>query len=247
MMKLRQLGSTGPRVSAIALGCMGMSDGYGPADRGEAITTIHQALDAGVTLLDTADFYGCGHNEMLLAEALKGRPRASFQLSVKFGGLRDPAGSYAGTDGRPTSVRNFLAYSLRRLGVDHIDIYRPARLDETVPIEDTMGALADCVAKGWIGHVGLSEVGAETIRRATAVHPLADTQIEYSLLSRGAEDAILPASRELGVATTAYGVLSRGLLSGSMPKGEKDFSTVSPRFQGEALAATEHWLVLSVR
>jgi aryl-alcohol dehydrogenase-like predicted oxidoreductase len=236
-MEKRKLGSNGPEVSAIALGCMGMSDGYGPADRDEAIATIHTALDAGVTLIDTGDFYGSGHNEMLIAEALKGRPRDSYQLSVKFGGLRDPAGSYVAMDGRPASIRNFLAYSLRRLSVDYIDIYRPARLDDAIPIEDTMGTLADCVQQGWIGHVGLSEVGPDTIRRAAAVHPVTDVQIEYSLVSRGIENSILPACRDLGIATTAYGVLSRGLLSGSSPKGSGDFRAISPRFQGENLTA----------
>jgi pyridoxine 4-dehydrogenase len=213
---------------------MGMSDGYGPSDRGDAIATIHAALDGGVTPLDTADFYGSGHNEMLIAEALADRPRDSYQLSVKYGSARDPAGGWGATDGRPDVIRNYLAYSLRRLRVDHIDIYR---LDGSVPIEDTMGVLADCVQKGWIGHVGLSEFGPDTIRRAAAVHPVADVQLEYSLFSRGIEDRILPTCRELGIAVTAYGVLSRGLLSDSTPKGASDFRTIAPRFQGDNLAA----------
>ncbi len=236
-MQKRKLGFDGPIVSAIALGCMGMSDGYGPADRSEATATIHAAIDAGVTLLDTGDFYGSGHNEMLVAEALKGRPRDSYQLSVKFGGLRDPAGGWGPMDGRTEAIKNYLAYSLRRLCVDHIDIYRVGGIDPLVPIEDTMEVLADCVRKGWIRHIGLSEVNPDTIRRATAVHPVVDVQMEYSLVSRGIEDRILPACRDLGIAVTAYGVLSRGLLSGSRPNGQHDFRAIAPRFQGENLAA----------
>ncbi|MEO7681187.1 MAG: aldo/keto reductase [Sphingomonas sp.] len=206
-MRQRSLGSAGPLVSTIGLGCMGMSGMYGPADRAESIATIHAALDAGVTLLDTGDFYGMGHNELLIAEALKGVARDRYQLSVKFGALRGPDNSWAGFDGRPAAVKNFLAYSLQRLGVDHIDIYRPARLDPQVPIEDTIGAIADLVQAGYVRYIGLSEVGADTIRRAAAIHPICDLQIEYSLLSRGVEDTILPACRELGIAITAYGVL----------------------------------------
>jgi aryl-alcohol dehydrogenase-like predicted oxidoreductase len=213
-MNHRKLGTTGPEVSAIGLGCMGMSDLYGPADRGESIATIHAALDAGMTLLDTGDFYGMGHNEMLIREALAERDRASVVISVKFGALRDPAGNWSGYDARPLAVKNFLAYSLRRLGVDYIDIYRPSRLDPGVPIEDTVGAIADMVKAGHVRHIGLSEVGADTIRRAASVHPISDLQIEYSLISRGIEDEILPACRELGIGITAYGVLSRGLISG---------------------------------
>jgi aryl-alcohol dehydrogenase-like predicted oxidoreductase len=237
-MKHRKLGSAGPLVSAIGLGCMGMSDAYGPADRTESIATIRAALDEGITLIDTGDFYASGRNEMLIAEALNGVARERYQLSVKFGGLRDPAGGWGPMDGRPEAVRNYLAYSLRRLNVDHIDIYRMARLDKSVPIEDTMGVLADCVQKGWIRHIGLSEVGADTIRRAAAVHPVADLQIEYSLLSRGIEDAILPTCRELGIAITAYGVLCRGLLCGHWrPNGTSDFRSMTPRFQGDNLTA----------
>ncbi|PZQ46645.1 MAG: aldo/keto reductase, partial [Phenylobacterium zucineum] len=213
----RRLGATGPEVSMIGLGCMGMSDFYGPADRDESIATIHAALEAGVTLLDTGDFYGMGHNEMLIAEALKGR-REQTLLSVKFGALRDPDMGFRGYDSRPESVRNFVTYSLRRLNVDHIDIYRPSRLDPAVPIEDTIGAIAELVEKGYVRHIGLSEVGPETIRRAAAVHPIADLQIEYSLASRGIEAAILPTCRELGIGITAYGVLARGLISGHWSK-----------------------------
>jgi len=233
-MQTRQLGSHGPEVSAIALGCMGMSGMYGPADRAESIATIHAALDAGVTLIDTGDFYGMGHNELLIAEALKGVPRENYQLSVKFGALRDPAGMWAGYDASPAAVKTWLAYSLNRLGVDHIDIYRPARLDPKVPIEDTVGAIADMVKAGYVRHVGLSEVGSETVRRAAAVTPISDLQIEYSLISRGIEDSILPSLRKAGVAVTAYGVLSRGLLSGRWSKEAlkpADWRAHSPRFQ----------------
>ena len=234
-MEQRKLGSTGPTVSSLGLGCMAMSDAYGPSDRGESIATIHAALDAGITLIDTGDFYGMGHNEMLIGEALKGVQRDRFLVSVKFGALRDPAGGWLGYDARPPAVRNFLAYSLQRLGLDHIDIYRPARLDPRVPIEDTVGAIADMVKAGHVRYIGLSEVGAATIRRAAAVHPISDLQIEYSLISRGIEDDILPTLRALGIGVTAYGVLSRGLIGGHWRKdaaGAGDFRTHSPRFQG---------------
>jgi pyridoxine 4-dehydrogenase len=237
-MNQRKLGSSGPAVSAIGLGCMGMSDFYGPADRGESIATIHAAMDAGITLLDTGDFYGMGHNEMLIGEAVAGRRRDDYLLSVKFGALRDPAKGWHGYDARPAAVKNFVAYTLQRLRVDYIDIYRPARLDPGVPIEDTVGAIADLIEAGYVRHVGLSEVGADTLRRAHAVHPISDLQIEYSLISRGIEDEILPAARELGIGITAYGVLSRGLISGHWSKarvGEKDFRAISPRFQGANL------------
>jgi len=238
-MQTRQLGNTGPQVAQIGLGLMGMSqDWYGPADRAEAIATIHAALDAGVTLLDTGDFYAMGHNELLLREALAGRDRDGVQVSVKFGGLRDPAGGFGGIHNRPVAVRNFAAYSLQRLGIEHIDIYRPARLDPAVPIEDTVGAIADLIKGGYVKHIGLSEVGAETLRRAHAVHPIADLQIEYSMISRGIENGILSTCRELGIGITAYGVLSRGLISGhwsAQREGEADIRGASPRFQGENL------------
>jgi aryl-alcohol dehydrogenase-like predicted oxidoreductase len=234
------LGTTGPAVSRIGLGLMGMSDLYGPADEKESIATVHAAVEAGITLLDTGDFYGMGHNELLLREALRTTDRDRVVISVKFGALRDPDGGWNGQDNRPAAVKNFVAYSLRRLGTDHIDVYRPARLDPAVPIEDTVGALAELVAAGHIRHIGLSEVGAETLRRASAVHPIADLQIEYSLLSRGIEAEILPVARSLGIGVTAYGVLSRGLLSGhwtpSRSLAEGDFRGVSPRFQGDNLA-----------
>jgi aryl-alcohol dehydrogenase-like predicted oxidoreductase len=233
-MQQRQLGKTGPSVSALGLGCMGMSGMYGPADRAESIATIYAALDAGVTLFDTGDFYGMGHNEMLIGEALKGKRREQVQISVKFGALRDPAGGWLGYDAGPAAVKNFLAYSLQRLGVDYIDIYRPARLDPNVPIEETVGAIADMVKAGIVRHIGLSEMGSGTIYRAAATHPICDLQIEYSLISRGIEDVILPACRELGIGITAYGVLSRGLISGhwqSGASGAGDFRSASPRFQ----------------
>ncbi|HTI79770.1 MAG TPA: aldo/keto reductase [Acetobacteraceae bacterium] len=233
-MQHRQLGATGPRVSALGLGCMGMSGMYGPSDRAESVATIHAALDAGIDLLDTGDFYGMGHNEMLIGEALKNVPRDKVLISVKFGALRDPGNGWGGNDTRPAAVKNFLGYTLQRLGVDHIDVYRPARLDPNVPIEDTIGAIADMVKAGYVRHIGLSEVGPETIRRAAAVHPIADLQIEYSLISRGIEDAILPTCRELGIGITAYGVLSRGLISGHWDKDSArkgDFRAMSPRFQ----------------
>src|ERR1700704_407030 len=167
-MIIRKLGTNGPRVSALGLGLMGMSDFYGPADEAESIATIHGALDAGITLLDTGDFYGSGHNELLIAEALRGRSRQNVQISVKFGAFRDPAGGFGLYDARPGAVKNFLAYSLRRLRIDYIDIYRPARLDPAVPIEDTIRAIAHLIKEGYVRHIGLSEVGAETIRRAQA-------------------------------------------------------------------------------
>jgi pyridoxine 4-dehydrogenase len=214
---------------------MGMSGMYGPADREESLATIQAAVDAGITLIDTGDFYGMGHNEMLIGEALRRIGRDRLILSVKFGALRDAAGGWYGVDTRPGAVKNFLAYSLRRLGVDYIDIYRPARLDPQVPIEETVGAIADAIKAGWVRHIGLSEVGADTIRRAAAVHPIVDLQIEYSLISRSVEERILPVTRELGIAITAYGVLSRGLISGhwrpDSATSAGDFRAHSPRFQ----------------
>lgn len=229
------LGSTGPDVSTLGLGCLGMSDFYGPTDRNESIATIHAALDAGVTLLDTGDFYGMGHNELLLREALQGRAREQVVISVKFGALRDPAGNWSGIDGRPAAIKNFLAYTLRRLGTGYIDIYRPARLDPQVPIEETIGAIGDMVKAGYVRHIGLSEVDADTIRRAQAIHPISDLQIEYSLLSRAIEDDILPTCRELGIGITAYGVLSRGLLSGRYATTPDDTRSVLPSLNGENL------------
>lgn len=229
-----KLGRNGPHVFPIALGCMGMSGMYGQSDDAESIATIHAAIDAGVTLLDTGDFYGMGHNEILIGRALKDR-RDKVLLSVKFGAMRGPDHSWIGFDSRPVAVKNFLAYSLTRLGVDYIDIYRPARLDPKVPIEDTVGAMADMVKAGYVRAIGLSEVGVETIRRAQAIHPICDLQIEYSLISRSPEQSILPVLNELGIAVTAYGVLSRGLLSGSKPAAAGDLRRYLPRFKGENL------------
>jgi aryl-alcohol dehydrogenase-like predicted oxidoreductase len=234
----RRLGGTGPTVFPLALGCMGMSGMYGQSDDNESIATIQAALDRGVTLLDTGDFYGAGHNEMLIGRALAGR-RDRALLSVKFGALRGPDGSWGGFDGRPAAVRNFLAYSLKRLGVDHVDIYRPARLDPNVPIEDTIGAIADLVKAGWVRAIGLSEVGPETIRRAHKVHPIADLQIEYALVSRAPEAQIFPLLDQLDIGVTAYGVLSRGLLSGSAPQAKGDFRAWLPRFSGENRAKNQ--------
>ncbi|MFE6163672.1 aldo/keto reductase [Streptomyces sp. NPDC056486] len=241
-MRTLPLGTTGPQSSALGLGAMGMSALYGDADRTESIATVHAALEAGVTLIDTGDFYAMGHNEMLVGEALRSAPAARREqalTSVKFGALRDPDGGWSGYDGRPAAVRNFAAYSLQRLGVDHIDVYRIARIDPDVPIEETVGAIAELVEKGHVRHIGLSEVGADTIRRAAATAPISDVQIEYSLISRGIEEQILPTVSELGIGITAYGVLSRGLISGHFTRDRKlaanDFRSMSPRFQGENL------------
>jgi aryl-alcohol dehydrogenase-like predicted oxidoreductase len=236
---MTKLGKTGPEVFPLALGCMGMSGMYGESDERESIATIHEALDRGVNLLDTGDFYGMGHNELLIRRALEGRPNRPF-LSVKFGAMRAPDGTFVGVDTRPAAIKNALAYTLVRLGVDHVDVYRPARLDPNVPIEETIGAIAELVKQGYVRHVALSEVGPETIRRAAKVHPIVDLQIEYSLLSRGPEERIFPVLDELGIAVTAYGVLSRGLLSGSKPSG-RDFRAHLPRFrspENQKLVAT---------
>ena len=238
-MRQRSLGATGLVVSEIGLGCMGMSDFYGPADEAESIATIHAALDAGITLLDTGDYYAAGHNELLIREALRGRDRGEVVISVKFGLLRAPDGQIVGIDGRPAAVKSALAYSLRRLGTDYVDVYRLGRVDPAVPIEETVGAIAEMVQAGYVRYVGLSETGAETVRRAHRVHPVADLQIEYSLLSRGIEDEILPTCRELGVGVSAYGVLSRGLLSGHWSAERAatagPFRQTAPRFTGENL------------
>ncbi len=235
-MNTRRLGGGGPEVSALVLGCMGMSGVYGPAERDESIATIHAALEAGIDVLDSGDFYGMGHNELLIAEVLRGHAREQYMLSVKFGAQRGPDGAWLGYDASPAAVKTALAHSLTRLGVEYVDVYRPARLDSKVPIEETVGALAELVQAGYVRHVGLSEVGAQTIRRAAAAHPICDVQIEYSLISRGVEEEILPACRELGIAITAYGVLSRGLISGHFrPERELaagDFRAHAPRFSG---------------
>ena len=240
-MDTRTLGTTGLAVSALGLGCMGMSDFYGPADDAESIATIRAALDAGITLLDSGDYYAAGHNELLIGETLRARSRDQVVLSVKFGLMRAPDGSIVGNDLRPAAVKNFLAYTLRRLGTDYVDVYRPGRVLPGVPIEETVGAIGEMVQAGYVRHVGLSEVGTATIRRAHAVHPISDVQIEYSLLSRGVEAEILPTCRELGIGVTAYSVLSRGLLSGHWSKEREaslaphDFRASAPRFTGENL------------
>ena len=237
-MEKRRLGANGPEVSALGLGCMGMSDFYGPADEAESIATIHAALDAGITLLDTGDYYAAGHNELLIGRALAGRKRERAVISVKFGLMRGPDGTILGNDVRASSVKSSLAYTLRRLGTDYVDVYRPGRVFPDVPIEETAGAIGELVEAGYVRHLGLSEVGAETIRRANAVHPVADVQMEYSLVSRGIEEQILPTCRELGIGVTAYGVLSRGLLSGHWSKerdgslNPRDFRASAPRFTG---------------
>ncbi len=239
----RKLGTSGPEVSTIGLGAMGMSDLYGPADDAESIATLHAAIDAGVNLIDTGDFYGSGANEMLIARALRERRREDVVLSVKFGSRRTPDGAFQPVpyDVSPEAVKDRLAYSLRRLETDYIDIYRPARLNPGIPVEETVGALEEMRQAGYIRHIGLSEVGAETIRRAAAVAPISDLQIEYSLLSRGPETSIIPTLRDLGIGLTAYGVLSRGLLSGhwspSRELSGSDFRAHSPRFQGANLEA----------
>jgi aryl-alcohol dehydrogenase-like predicted oxidoreductase len=233
-MALRPLGSTGVSSFPLALGCMGMSKIYGPADENESIATIHAAIDHGVNVLDTGDFYGMGHNEMLIGRAIQDR-RDKVLLSVKFGAMRGPDGMWMGVDTRPPAIKNFLAYTLTRLGVDYIDIYRPSRLDPAVPIEETVGAIADLVKAGYVRHIGLSEMGVETIRRAHAVHPICDLQIEYAIVSRSPEDRIFPVLDELGIGVTAYGVLSRGLLSGSSTGAKGDFRAHFPRFQGANL------------
>lgn len=233
-----RLGETGPEVFPLGLGCMGMSGMYGESDEAQSVATIHAAIDAGVTLLDTGDFYGMGHNERLVGRAIAGR-RDRVQVSVKFGALRGPDGSFIGVDTRPAAVKTFAAYSLDRLGVDVIDIYRPARLDPNVPIEDTVGAIADLVQAGYVRHIGLSEVGASTIERAAKVHPIVDVQLEYSLASRGPEKGLFDALASLGISSTLYGVLSRGLLAGSRPKGKGDYRAYLPRFAGDAASANE--------
>ncbi|GGB32862.1 oxidoreductase [Tistrella bauzanensis] len=245
-MPRRPIGGGGSRklaavdLPALGLGCMGMSDFYGHADRDESIATIHAALDQGMVLLDTGDFYGSGHNEMLIREALSGRRREDVFIAVKFGGMRSPDGGFVGIDTRPAAVKNALAQTLRRLGTDYVDLYQPARLDPAVPIEDTVGAVKEMIDAGYVRHLGLSEVGATTLERASAVHPVRWLQIEYSVLSRGIEAEILPAARRLGIGISAYGVLSRGLLGSDWRQraealDPRDFRAHLPRFSGDNL------------
>jgi aryl-alcohol dehydrogenase-like predicted oxidoreductase len=232
-MKFRTLGRSGPSVSALGLGCMGMSNIYGPSDEKESLATLHAALEAGINLLDTGDFYGMGHNESLVRQAIQGRRERAF-VCVKFGPMRAPDGRFIGVDCRPAALKNFLAYSLQRLGTDYVDLYQPARVDRTLPIEDTVGALAQLVKAGYVRHIGLSEASAETVERATKIHPIAALQIEYAIITRDIEAAVLPKLRELGVGVTAYGVLSRGLLAGKTSNfGKGDFRAFLPRFKGE--------------
>ena len=244
-MRARKLGNAGPQVPLLGLGCMAMSGMYGPSDRAESAATIHAALDAGIRLLDTGDFYGMGHNELLIGEAIRDRPRDEYLVSVKFGAQRSPDGAWLGYDARPAAVKTALAYTLNRLGLEHIDIYRPARLDPEVPIEETVGAIGEMIEAGHVRYAGLSEVGADTIRRAAATHPIADLQIEYSLISRGIEPEILPACRELGVGITAYGVLSRGLISGHFSADRElaagDFRRHSPASRAPTASRTLRW------
>ncbi len=236
-MDQKRLGKNGPDVSTVGLGCMGLSGGYGPVDEAESIAVIHAAIDAGITYFDTGDFYAMGHNEMLLGRALKGR-RDQVKIGVKFGALRGPDGAFIGFDSRPVAARAFLAYSLRRLDTDYIDLYQAARVDPSLPYEETIGGIADLITAGYVRHLGVSEVSAATLRKAQAVHTVAALQIEYSLMSRGIEDAILPAARELGISITAYGILSRGLIGGTFGRGDKaagDTRGHYPRFSDENL------------
>ncbi|WP_435103196.1 aldo/keto reductase [Arhodomonas sp. AD133] len=235
----RQLTAQGPSVSAIGLGCMGMSDLYGAADRRESLATLLAATERGVTLLDTGDLYGMGHNELLLRELLRHRRREDLFIAVKFGPQRAPDGEFLGIDCRPAATKNALAHTLTRLGTDYVDLYQPARVDPNVPIEETVGAIEEMRRAGHVRHIGLSEAAADTVRRAHAQAPVSWLQIEYSLLSRGIESEILPACRELGIALNAYGVLSRGLLSGhwtaNRERAPEDFRNRLPRFQGRNL------------
>ncbi|WP_375450001.1 aldo/keto reductase [uncultured Devosia sp.] len=235
---MRSLGGGGPDVSAIGLGCMAMSEFYGTPDRGAALATIAAALDAGITLFDTGDFYGMGDNEMLLAEGLIGKRDQAF-IQVKTGAQRSPDGAFIGMDARPAALKTALAYSLKRLKTDHVDLYMTS-LDPAVPIEETIGALGDLVRQGFVRYVGITNVDAGTIRRAHETHKLTALQAEYSLMSRDIEQDILPLCRELGIGVTAYGVLSRGLLTGSTGSGAGDLrSAFYPRFQGENLSHNE--------
>jgi aryl-alcohol dehydrogenase-like predicted oxidoreductase len=238
-MEMRPLGKNGPLVSQVGLGCMGMSDVYGPADEKESIATIHAAMDAGITLLDTGDFYGMGHNELLLREALKGGKREKAFIQVKYGAQRSPDGAFVGFDTSPGATKTALSYTLKRLGTDYVDLYQPARLDPKVPIEETVGAIADLVKAGYVRHIGLSEMGADTIRRAHKVHPIQQLQIEYAIMTRSIEAEVLPAVRALGISITAYGILSRGLIGGvgKQPLDATDWRSHSPRFQGQNLQA----------
>ncbi len=243
-MKTRKLGTDGPQVSALGLGCMAFSGSYGPANDAQSVAVIQAALEQGITMLDTADFYGMGHNEMLIREALwNGGNRDNAFIAVKAGVMWGPDRSPLAIDVRPAAMKNYLAYSLRRLGTDYVDLFQPARVDPHVPIEDTIGAISDLVNQGYVRHIGLSEASAVTLRRAHDTHPISALQIEYSVLSRGIEDEILPTARQLGISVVAYGVLSRGLIGGRAMSGganPHDGRSKYPRFQGDNLTRNVH-------
>jgi aryl-alcohol dehydrogenase-like predicted oxidoreductase len=236
MMKQRNLGSQGLTVSVVGLGCMGMSEFYGPGDEAESIATIHRALELGINFLDTADVYGLGKNEVLVGKAIRDR-RSQVVLATKFGNVRTPDGRFAGVNGRPEYVRQCCDGSLQRLGLDHIDLYYQHRVDPNVPIEDTAGAMAELVRQGKVRYLGLSEASPATIRRAHAIHPITALQTEYSLWSREPEEEILPTVRELGIGFVAYSPLGRGFLAGRFQRPEDipegDWRRMSPRFQGD--------------
>ena len=235
-MEKRALGKNGPLIAPLGLGCMGLSGLYGKTNDDASVKVIQAALDHGISLLNTGDFYGMGHNEMLVGRAIKDRRHKAF-VSVKYGALRSPDGAFNGMDNRPAATKNFLSYSLVRLGVDHVDLYQPARKDPGVPIEETVGAIAELIKAGFVRHIGLSEVSGDTLRRAHAVHPIAAVEHEYSLFDRDIEDDLLPTARELGVAIVAYGVLSRGMIQsqGKVQIKPNDFRAHLPRFSGENL------------
>nr|WP_283780644.1 aldo/keto reductase [Pseudomonas sp. PIA16] len=235
-MTMRRLGKNGPAVSALGMGCMAFRMGDDQTEQ-QSVRTLQAALDAGISFLDTGDFYGSGQSEMLVGRALRGRRDSAF-LSVKFGAQVDPNGRIIGLDGRPNSVKNFAAYSLKRLGVDVIDLYQPGRADPDVPFEETIGAIADLIKEGKVRYLGVSEVGADLLRRAHAVHPVTALEIEYSLASRFIEQDILPTARELGIGVVAYRILAEGMLSGVLPQGQppEGAQFLAPRMQGENYA-----------